>query len=374
MHLSFQRIFYAIATVFSLFAIMIVAKSILIPLGFALVLSFILLPLANRFQGWGMGYILAAFLSLLSVFVVIAGIFYFFSTQIIQLANDFGQFKEKILLLFADVTTYINSNIPFVPNLERGELISKTKTLLNESAGTLASQTFSGTTTLLTGVLTTVIFTFLLLIYRKGLTHAFTRFYTQENRPRALKLFKSIQNVGQKYLYGMFLIILILGFVNSIGLLIIGIDNPFLFGFLASILAIIPYVGTTLGAAIPVVYTLVSYDSIWMTIAVFLLFWLVQIIESNFLSPKIVGGSLKVNALTAILSILIGASVWGVAGMILFLPFSAMLKVICAEYKELEPIAMILSDFEEKPSKEKTNEKTKFGNQMVSKIKSWFSK
>lgn len=53
---------------------------------------------------------------------------------------------------------------------------------------------------------------------------------------------------------------------------------------------------------------------------------------------------MKVNALAAILSLIVGALVWGVAGMILFMPFAAMLKVICEEYEELKPIALLIGN------------------------------
>jgi predicted PurR-regulated permease PerM len=142
----------------------------------------------------------------------------------------------------------------------------------------------------------------------------------------------------------MMVIILILGFVNSIGLWIIGIDNPFLFGFLAGILAIIPYIGTNIGAVITVLYAVMTYDSAWMPITIAIFFWFISLIESNFLSPKIVGGNLRVNVLASILSIIIGASIWGIAGMILFLPFAAMLKVVCENYEELKPVALLMGE------------------------------
>lgn len=81
-----------------------------------------------------------------------------------------------------------------------------------------------------------------------------------------------------------------------------------------------------------------------MAIAVAILFWAVQVISDNYLTPRIVGGSLKINALTAILSLFIGAAVWGLAGMILFLPFAAMLNVVCKEFEELKPIALIIGE------------------------------
>ena len=168
----------------------------------------------------------------------------------------------------------------------------------------------------------------------------------------------------------MILLIIIIGLANSIGLWIIGIDNPFLFGFLGAVLSIVPYVGTAFGAIIPILYAFVSYDSLWPVIAVAILFWAVQLISDNFLSPKIVGGSLHINALVAILSLIIGALVWGVAGMILFLPFAAMLKVFCEEFEELKPIALLIGD---QNYKEK-NSGGKFIKRRFTKVQGWFSR
>jgi predicted PurR-regulated permease PerM len=183
-------------------------------------------------------------------------------------------------------------------------------------------------------------------------------------------MFKSVQQVGKKYLSGMILLILIIGIANSIGLWIIGIDNPILFGFLASVLSIIPYVGTTFGAIIPMVYAFVSSDSLFPVIAVAILMWSVQLITDNFLSPKIVGGSLNINALASILSLIIGALVWGVAGMILFLPFTAMLKIVCEEYEELQPVAMLIGSQTIKDE----DDGHKYAHKKIEKVKGWVSK
>jgi len=287
---------------------------------------------------------MSAFLSLLGLFLIIGGAMFLFSNQIIQLAENLSNFKEKILNIFADATVFINNDIGFFPHLEKGELLDKFKTWINESLGALLSQTFSSTANIVFGILSAIIYTFLILIYKKGIVRAMVSFYSPENRERARKMFKSVQQVGQQYLFGMMVIILIVGLMNSIGLWIIGIDSPFLFGFLASVLTLIPYVGTYIGSTLPIMYSFITYDSIWMPISIAILFWFVQFLEGNFLTPKIVGGNLKLNAFTSILSIIVGASVWGVAGMILFLPLTAMLKVVCDEYIELKPFAMLIGE------------------------------
>lgn len=368
MNLSFQKLFYAIATVFGLFAILILAKSILIPLAFALFMSFILFPLAKKFESWGIGIILAAFLSILTVILIIGGGIFLFSTQLVELTKELADFQDKIVRAFADITLYLNKNVNFIPNLEKNELSDKIKELLSKSTGSLISKTFTTTTTFLAGLLGTIIFTFLILIYRQGLTKALMKFSPVDKRERVLKMFKSVQQVGQKYLSGIILLIIIIGMANSIGLLIIGIDNPFMFGFLAAVLSIVPYVGTAVGAVFPILYAFVSFDSMWPAVAVAILFWAVQMISDNFLSPKIVGGSLHVNALVAILSLIIGALVWGVAGMILFLPFAAMLRVFCEEYEELKPIALLIGDFKDKDSDNKNVKRR------LPKTQGWFTK
>ena len=369
MHLSFQKAFYAIATVLGLFTILILAKSVLIPIAFALLISFILYPLSRKFESWGANEIVPAFMSILSLFLIIAGSIILFSSQIVELSDNLTDFKGKILDVFADVTFFINKNIGFLPDQQEGELFDKIKDWLNESAGSLLSKTVGSTAEFLFGLLTAIVFTFLILIYRKGLVRSFVHFYPEGQREKARKMFKSVQTVGQQYLFGMSVIVLILGFVNSIGLWIIGIDSPFLFGFLAAVLALIPYAGTFLGAALPILYAFMTFDSIWMPISIGIFFWFVQFVESNFLTPKIVGGNLKINALSSILSIIIGASVWGIAGMILFLPFTAMLKVMCNEYEELKPIAMLIG--EENYTSEETSKTS--ANKWIIKIKSWFS-
>lgn len=342
MRLSFQKLFFSIATAFAFFAILILAKSILIPLAFALLLSFILFPMAKRFEIWGINKIFSAFLSIFMVFLIVGGIIFLFSSQIIQFSKEFSNFQDKIINAFADVTLYINKNVSFFQDLEKDQLFNQIRDWLIESTGIIVTKTFSSTTSFLAGLVASIIFTFLILLYRNGLIRAFSRFSPEENKDRILKMYKSVQQVGQKYLSGMLIVILIIGFANSLGLYLIGIDNPILFGFLGAMLSIIPYVGTVSGAIIPMLYAFASYESLWIPLYVAILFWFVQLLTDNFLSPKIVGSHIKINAFAAILSLIIGASVWGVAGMILFLPFTAMFKVVCEQFEELKPIALLI--------------------------------
>ncbi|MGM0444154.1 MAG: AI-2E family transporter [Fibrobacterota bacterium] len=368
MNMSFQKSFYIMGTLIGSFAVLILAKTVLIPLAFAFLTAFILFPAAKGISSRGAGEIAGATLSMLGLFLIIGGTIFLFSNQILQLSENYTDFKVKNIRVLADITLFFNNTIEFLPQLEQGDLLDKIKTWLNKSAGALVSKTFSSTANIIFGLLTSTIYTFLILIYRKGLVRGLLRFYPETQREKAFKMFKTVQQVGQQYLFGMMIVVLLLGLINSVGLWIIGIDNPFLFGFLAAVLALIPYAGTSLGAAIPVLYAVISYDSVWMPITIAAFFWCVQFFESNFLTPKIAGGNLRINPLSSILAILIGASVWGIAGMIIFLPLAAMVKVVCEEYDELKPLALLIG---QENYTEKAPHDT-LGSGMK-KLKNWFS-
>ncbi len=342
MKFSFQQTYYVLAAVLGSFAVLILAKAILIPLAFALLIAFILLPLARRIESWGLSRGVAALLSLFLLFLIVTVSIVFFSAQILELTSAFSDFQEKLTGLFTDVILFVNNNISFAEPLKREDLLRQLEQWARQSGASLVGKTFNNTTTFLAQAFSTVIYTFLLLLYRKGLTNAFLHFAPARNREKVAHMLQSVQSVGQKYLSGMLVLILILGVANSIGLWIIGIDSPFLFGFLAASLSIIPYIGTTFGATIPVLYAFMSHDALWVPLVVTAMFWSIQLVESNILSPKILGSSVDVNALAAILSLILGALVWGIAGMVIFLPLTAMLRVVCLEYEELRPVAMLI--------------------------------
>jgi predicted PurR-regulated permease PerM len=86
-----------------------------------------------------------------------------------------------------------------------------------------------------------------------------------------------------------------------------------------------------------------------------------------------VGGNLRVNALAAILSLIVGALVWGVAGMILFLPFTAMLLIVSEEFKELKPLALMIGTYQPDQS-EQSDTIVLWVKKIISRIKKVFVK
>jgi predicted PurR-regulated permease PerM len=137
---------------------------------------------------------------------------------------------------------------------------------------------------------------------------------------------------------------LIVGILNSAGLLLLGIPHAFLFGFIASILTFIPYVGILIASLLPISMAWITYNSIWYPLGVIGIFALVQYLEANLIFPLAVSSRLKINTLVTIAFIFAGAIIWGVSGMILFIPFLGILKLVADRTPSLKTLSIILGE------------------------------
>jgi predicted PurR-regulated permease PerM len=155
---------------------------------------------------------------------------------------------------------------------------------------------------------------------------------------------RKVFKIQQNYLLGLIKVMIIVGFLNSIGLLLLGIGNPFFFGFLAAFLLLIPYVGIFIGSLLPAIVALATKDSAWYAFGVIVIFSFIQFLEGNFITPKITGSKVSINAFIAILSFVIFAMLWGLAGMIVALPITATLKIIFDNTPEYQAYGFLMGE------------------------------
>jgi predicted PurR-regulated permease PerM len=127
-------------------------------------------------------------------------------------------------------------------------------------------------------------------------------------------------------------------------LLLLGIDHAIFFGILSGILTIIPYIGIFIGALFPVIMALLTKDSMWYPAGVVIIFTIVQFIEGNFITPRITGSRVSINALAAIVALLIGGKILGIAGMILAVPALGIIKIILSHTTHLKHFVILIED------------------------------
>ncbi len=333
--------------------VFIIAKPLLNPFVFAILLSLMIKPVVNFWERFVRSRITALVLAFLVIVVPLTGISYFICWQSIDIFSDMPSLTDKVEKGLDETFRWMDKKF----HLKRGESEDIVRESIEEiqSTGNAGKETRTNgngkvigqgikvSSAFLTGFFLTLIYTFLLLLYRQAIKKFFLVQFGPKTREHAGSYLLDIQRVTKDYLYGIGIVILIVGSLNSLGLWIIGVDYALFFGFLAACLAIIPYVGTTIGGVLPVAYAIATTSEWWQPVAVILLFVLVQILEGNFITPKIAGGTVKLNPLASIFFLFAGGMIWGVTGMVLALPLLAILKTTFSYIPFLKPVSLLLS-------------------------------
>ncbi len=340
--LNIQKLTYLLIFVTLICFILIIGKVIFTPLAFGLLFAFLFYPFCNFFERKGLNRVISIALIFLAFTLAMGSVITLFSTQLVSVISDLSSLEKKMNLVLASGQDWLQTQFNITEDTSRDWIKDNVSNLMTAPVNFIA-QGLKSSTTFIANLILTTIYTFLFLLYRSAIKNFFLTQFAEENRSNAENIIKQIQQIVQKYLIGIGIVMVILGLVESLALLIIGIDYPFFWGFLAAFLTIIPYVGTFIGAFLPFVYALVYSGTIWQPVAVVLLFVVVQQIEGNLITPKIVGANIKVNPLAAIISMIVGGFIWGIAGLILALPFLAILKIILDNVEPLKPAGFLLS-------------------------------
>jgi predicted PurR-regulated permease PerM len=202
-----------------------------------------------------------------------------------------------------------------------------------------------------------LVFMFLFMLQREKYEIFFLKLYKNGNPDESKKVLGDICKVAQRYLFGRVLSIIILTVLYFAALAIIGVKNAFLLSVIAALATIIPYVGTVAGSLFPCLMAIITEDSIAPAIAVLAAIFLIQTVDNYFIEPYIVGGEVNLSAFFSIFGLMAGGLLWGIAGVILFLPLLGILKIVFEHVKELEPYAYLIGDQKSKSPIEKKLEK-----------------
>jgi predicted PurR-regulated permease PerM len=318
----------------------VLAREIVIPIAFAIFLSIVLLPLVTWLEKKGITSTLSISLVLFATIIIIGLLLWLLIKQIIALANDLPNLQSQFENYVSQASVMLEDQF--------GVNASDQKTMLADLMryfSSLVGDLVLSTTNTISTLVQIPIYIFLFLIYR-GKFREFLLNLIPENEDSQWR--GDMKRVIHGYIYGLTLVTIIVATLNTIGLLALGINHAIFFGVLSGILTIIPYVGIFIGAAFPIIMALITKDSIWYAAGVVILFSVVQFLEGNFITPRITGSKVSINALAAIIALLIGGKILGIAGMILAVPAIGTLKILLAHSAHLKPFVLLLEDTNEK--------------------------
>ena len=332
-----------------------------IPVGYAAVLAMLMLPVARPLEKWGINRALTTLICVLIIIIVFAGFVYLFSTQLISFSQDLPEIRAGLDKQLQELQLYIQKQTDISPERQISYFRSQSSSFFN-TFGQYLSNILLATTDTIAKMGLVVIYIFFFLYYRSKFRIFILRVVDNSKSEQVNEIIKNTSKVTQQYLGGKLIVTIVLAVFNSVGLIIIGLDNAIFWGVFGALLNIIPYVGTFLAGLFPFLVALITYESLGVPIAVAALFTSGQFIENNFLTPFIIGSKVDLNPLFTIMAIIIGGILWGVSGLILFIPFLGIIKVIFDNVPKLEPYGYLIGD-------EKSTTPT-FGE----KIKKWAKK
>jgi predicted PurR-regulated permease PerM len=322
---------------------LIVAKSLLIPLFFAGFFAVLFTPIANWMESKKTPRIISTLFSMLAMATFVAGLIIFVFSTIANFQNDFQDVSGKIDNYIEDIDSWVFTNFGVQPEIAEKANEEYVISLLSENTGTITNFAL-GAAGSLSSVLLVIVFMFFLLLYRDHFVKVMLNIYQNHDQELVRSRIINLRKLLITYIVGVVKVMGILAILNLIAFTSLGIKHAVFFAVVGAILNIIPYVGPFMGALLPMIYSFLTKDSLFYPLAVIICFQIIQFIEGNILTPKIVGGNVNLNPFITILGLLVGASIWGIAGMILIIPVMAVLRQVFEWNEETQPYAILMGE------------------------------
>lgn len=316
-------------------AIMYFGKVLFIPLFFAVLISFIIYPICKWLEKKGTPRSLAIGISLFISLLPIAGVVSILILQVSEISQNWTFISAKLHRLTGFV------NLPDIQSMNTGQKEEWLKDIFLKNS----SRVYSGALSSMTVLVQLAIIPFyvaLILYHRNRLLVFLQHLFPASEAERVRIILQETVVAYFNFVKGMLLVYLIVGTLNSIGLALLGIPHALIYGFTASILTFIPYIGIMIGSVMPIITAWALHDNIYYPLGVVAIFSFVQFLEANFIFPLAVSSRIHINTLAILIAIFLGGIIWGAAGMILFIPFVAILKLIADKIDALHPLGKLL--------------------------------
>jgi predicted PurR-regulated permease PerM len=320
-----------------------VGAPLFVPLAYALFISFILYPISYWLEKRGLPRFLAITFSLLLLIILVGGLGVLLYSQAKGFLSHWQNLRPLLTNAIAQIESYLRDtlNVP----------VAITDKWMENIMNSLGMQLFTGVGSTVYGSLVSSVKLFLIPVYtalilynRKQLLDFIFSLFPDENRAQISNILHEAVYTFHHFIKGMITVYIIVGTLNSIGLYFLGVPNAILFGFIASILTFIPYVGIIVGSLLPVTIAWAIHGNILYALGVVAVFAFVQVLEANVIFPLAVSHRLKLSTLFTLLAIFAGGILWGVSGMILFIPTLGIIKLILEKLPAYQNIAKLLAE------------------------------
>lgn len=312
-----------------------------IPMLFGLLIAFVVYPICLWIENHGIPRYAAITLCLSIIFILLSLLVFLLSWQLQMFSDELPLIIEKLKISFIQIQTWLQQNFSVTVKMQDEWIHSS---ILNSSnkVTSIINTLFSVTSSALFMLFLAPVYTVLFLYHRYTFVNFTIKLLGKNNELKVRTILQEAIFTYARFIKGMLLVYIIVGVLNAIGLSALGIQNAILFGMLTAIMTIIPYIGIILSSLLPITIAYITKDSIWYSVGVILVFAVVQYLEANVIFPKVVGKQLNISTWATLVAIIAGGIIWDVAGMILFIPMIAILKIVAQNIPQWEAVYILL--------------------------------
>jgi predicted PurR-regulated permease PerM len=334
---------FILVTIFVSISMLYYAQNLIVPIVFSVLLAIMLNPIVNFFIRLKINRIFSILIVLILSVCILYAFVAFVYAQLTQFSESWPIFVTKFTTLLNEIIITFSDYIDIKPQLIH-DWISKTKTELINTNSTIITQIIVSLGSSLSMVLLVPVYIFVFLFYQPLLLEFIHKLFDANKQTEVASIVTQTKSVVQHYLLGLVIETAIVAMLDSAALLILGVDYAILLGVIAGLLNMIPYIGGIIAVALPMMVALVTKSSPMYAIYILIIFYIIQLVDNNYIVPKVVASKVKINALFSIIVVLAGNALWGVAGMFLSIPILAIVKVICDHIESLKPWGFLLGD------------------------------
>lgn len=346
---------------FLLFAGLYYARAFLVPVAFAGLLAMLFLPLSRWLENKGLARGLAVLLCVLTVVVIVGGVITLIVWQVSDLTQDVGNMEQQVQKAIRSFRQFISTNLG-ISQQQQDQLVKGQQSGGSGQAAGMLTGFIGSVTGILVDFILVLVYIFMFMFFRRHIKTFILKLVPVAEKKNAQQIIHDIQKVAQQYLGGLGMMIVGLWIMYGIGFSIVGVKNAIFFAVLCGLLEIVPFVGNLTGNALTILMALTQGGGMNMVIGILIVYAVVQFLQSYILEPLVVGAEVNINPMFTIIILVIGETVWGIAGLVLAIPLLGIAKIICDHVEPLKPYGFLIG--EEKKKKNKPG--------FIDKIKSWF--
>ncbi len=364
---------FAAAVVVGIIAGLYFMRGILIPLAFALTLTFLLTPLVTLLQRLRLGRVAAVILALVFAITTAGYAGWIIGNQLIDVINQLPTYRKNIHNKIQSLSLTQKGPLGRAATSvkEIGQELSTTETppaagapphqkrnalptvqaplpvqMVQPAAGGFIYFREWSTSLLrwLAAIGIVIIFTIFMLVKREDLRNRLLRLAGLSQLSVMTQALDDAAKRVSRYLLMQFFVNTGFGIVIATGLYFIGLPTPALWGVLGAILRMVPYAGTLIAGGVPLVLALAVFNGWAHPLLVLLLFVSVELLVGNFLEPWLYGTHTGISSLALLVATVFWTTLWGPAGLVLSTPLTVCVVVLGRYFPELSFLHIILGD------------------------------